>query len=168
MAHFIAISVLVVLPLAAVIVLKLQESHHLKAEHRQSLIDRPRRAAENGDGAQKQSCCRGRKQLAVAVVEVTPRLTNREEEEEGAGEEEEEGELEVTELDDGGATTVRRRAPSSRYCLYVPRPLARLKRTGLLKNVVCVCSRCVPPRRRPTQGHCRTRRSTVWSSRPLT
>ena len=123
MVYFIAISVLVVVPLAAVIVLKLQESHRLKAEHRQSLIDRPRRAAENGDGAQKQSCCRGRKPLAVAVVEVAPRLTNREEEE-GAGEEEEEGELEVTELDDGGATTVRRCTPSSRYCLYVPHPLA--------------------------------------------
>ena len=105
MAHFIAISVLVVVPLAAVVVLKLQESRHIKAERRQSLIDRPRLAAENGDGAQQRSCCRRRKPLAVAVVEVTPRPTNQELEG---------GELEVTELDDGGATTVRRRAPSSR------------------------------------------------------
>jgi hypothetical protein len=131
----IAISALVVVPLAAVIVLKLQESRRLKAEHRQSLIDRPRRTAEDGDGAPKRSCCRGRKPLAVAVVEVAPRPTNRfraaeytlrrrrrdesrEEEEAGRGEEEEEEELEVTELDDGGATAVRRCSPSSRHRLH--------------------------------------------------
>jgi hypothetical protein len=122
-------------PLAAVIVLKLQESRRLKAEHRRSLIDRPRRAAADGDGAPKQSCCRGRTPLAVAVVEVAPRPTNRfraaeytlrrrrrdesrGEEEAGRGEEEGEEELEATELDDGGATTVRRRAPPSRHRVH--------------------------------------------------